>query len=180
MKNQVTEFTRNHIWNEIIDVARLSRYYETLHRRYQWKHNAVKIAVVIASIVGSGIAVLGGEPSRFAYPFASLVVLSAIVWGHSREYEKKAAILHVVTEDCAKLDSLWNQLWVKVSTNQTDEETAVKENQQLSDRLSEATARPGSASIEHDPKLNYELGPVAVKVVKNHYAHLMKRKEHAV
>ena len=104
---------RHEIWQGLLDASRCARYYEALYNRYQRRHQITRV-VLLASATG----VIGLLSANLIEPWTDalqavlggLIVLVVIVDLVGR-FAEKAAVLHVISVDCSKLDNEWHQLW---------------------------------------------------------------------
>lgn len=63
-----TSQTRNAVWQELLDTARLVRYYEALSNRYRRYHWAVRFVLLLSASSGI-VALLDLLPESSANPF---------------------------------------------------------------------------------------------------------------
>ena len=165
----VSEQTRNDVWQELLDVARLVRYYEALSNRYRHNHMIVRFLLLVVTL--GGIAALLDLLPPVAQIIAGAVVALLFAWDHAADYAKKAAVLQAISLECSLLEDEWKQLWATIcakDANVTDEE-ARRMNRQLTRRISYVTGWAGQADVRDDPRLNKECEKVAHKVMADRY-----------
>ena len=166
----VTEQTRNAVWQELLDVARLVRYYEALSDRHRRNHIIVRFLLLVAA--ASGIAALLDQLPAIAQLIAGGLIAVLVVWDFVSDYAKKAAVLHVISLECSALEVEWRELWADINDNEsntTDAEARGK-NRKLALRISEVTGWAGHADIREDRKLNEKCEETAYRVVADWYA----------
>lgn len=163
-----TEQTRNDVWQELLDVARLVRYYESLSDRYKRCHSIIRF-FLLAAAAGGIAALLDVLPAIVQLVAGGLVAL-LVAWDFVADYARKAAVLHVVSLECSALEIEWRELWAAVNKCDLDDAVARRKNQRLAQRANEATGRAGHADIREDRKLNEKCEKDAYRVVADWYA----------
>ena len=91
--------TRNTVWQNILDVARLVRYYETLADRHRFRHWMIRF-LMLAAAAGGVAALLELLPSIAQLVAGGLIAL-LVVWDSISDYAKKAAVLHAISLECS-------------------------------------------------------------------------------
>ena len=164
----MTERTRNAVWQELLDVARLVRYYETLSDRHRRNHLIVRFLLLAAA--AGGIAALLDVLPAIAQLVAGGLVALLVAWDFVSDYAKKAAVLHAISLECSALEIEWGELWAYVDDNNASDAEVRRENRRLARRLSEVTGWAGHADIREDQKLNAECAEAAYRVMVDRYA----------
>ena len=100
--DMVTEQTRNYVWQELLDAARLVRYYEALSDRHRRNHSRVRF-LLLAAATGSIAALLDLIPESTQL-FTSAWVALLVAWDFVSDYAKKAAVLHTISLECSALE----------------------------------------------------------------------------
>lgn len=162
----VTEQTRNAIWQELLDVARLVRYYEALSDQHRRNHLIIRFLLLAAA--AGGIAALLDLLPAMAQLVAGGVIALLVAWDFVSDYAKKAAILHAISTECSAMEIEWQALWLELE-NISDAD-ARRENTRLSRRIADVTGWAGQADIREDRKLNEECEKAAYLVVTDRYA----------
>ena len=103
-----TEQTRNAVWQELLDVARLVRYYEVLSDRHRRNHSIVRFLLLAAA--ASGIAALLDVLPASVQLIAGGLVALLVVWDFIADYAKKATVLHALSLECSALEIEWREL----------------------------------------------------------------------
>ena len=160
--------TRNEVWQELLDAARLVRYYEALSDRHRFKHSIVRF-LLLASAVGGIGALLDLLPDN-AQLIAGALVALLVVWDFMADYTKKAAILHTVSKECSDLEIKWRALWRDVNREDADDVEIRNQIEQLARRALAVTGRAGDADIREDQKLNEKCAESAYEVTADRYA----------
>lgn len=162
----VAEQTRNAIWQELLDVARLVRYYEALSDQHRRNHLIVRFLLLAAA--AGGIAALLDLLPAMAQLVAGGLVALLVAWDFVSDYAKKAAILHAISIECSAMEIEWQNLWLELE-NISDAE-ARRENTRLSRRIADVTGWAGQADIRENRKLNEECEKAAYRVMAERYA----------
>ena len=163
-----TDQTRNDVWQDVLDVARLVRYYEALSDRYRRNHLIVRFLLLAAA--ASGIAVLLGLLPEIVQLLAGGLIALLVAWDFVADYAKKAAVLHAISLECSALEIQWRELWADVNELDFDDAEARHQNRRLERGIMEVTGRAGHADIREDRKLNEKCEDVAHKVIAERYA----------
>ena len=163
-----TEQTRNAVWQELLDVARLVRYYEALSDRHRRNHSIVRFLLLAAA--ASGIAALLDLLPPSVQLISGGLVAIIVAWDFVSDYAKKAAVLHAVSIECSALEIEWCELWADVNDRDLDDAEARRKNQRLARRGLEVTGWAGHADIREDRKLNEECEQAAYRVMADRYA----------
>lgn len=164
----VSEETRNEVWQELLDVARLVRYYSNLSDRLSRKQRTVRL--LLLAVATSGIAALVDLLPPLTQDFVAAAVAVLVVWDIFASYEKKAAALQAVCIECTRLEGEWRQLWVEIDQPDLDEPEARRQCVQLRQRLSEVAARASLAGVQEDAKLNRKCAEDTYEVMRARYA----------
>ena len=164
----VTEQTRNAVWQVLLDVARLVRYYEALSDRHRRNHLIVRFLLLAAAT--SSIAALLHLIPDIAQPVASSGVALLVVWDFVSDYAKKAAVLHTISLECNALEIEGRELWDDIEDYNVAADGARRKKQQLERKLLEVTGRAGQADIRQDRKLNEKCEKDAYKITVERYA----------
>ena len=162
----VAERTRNAIWQELLDVARLVRYYEALSDQHRRNHLIVRF-LLLAAAAGGIAALLDLLPAMAQLVSGGLVAL-LVAWDFVSDYAKKAAILHAISIECSVLEIEWQDLWLELETISDPE--ARRENTRLLRRIADVTGWAGHADIRENRKLNEECEKAACRVMTDRYA----------
>lgn len=166
----VSRQTRNEVWQGFLDVVRLVRYYETLSDKHRHKHSILQIAIFVFAS-GEVMALLIELSPVVRSIWGGLIAL-LVVWGFVADYAKKAAVLHIISNECCALEIEWRELWAEINNLKTniDDAKIMKKNKLLEKRMLAATERAGQADIRVNKKLNEKCAATAYKVMEQKYA----------
>ena len=163
-----TEPTRNEVWQDYLDAARLVRYYEALSDRYRRNHSILRFLLLGAAAGGVG-ALLDLLPEITQLVAGGAVAL-LVAWDFVTDYAKKAAILHTIGVECSALEIEWRELWADVNERDLDDAEARRRNRELERRILIATGRSGYADVREDRELNEKCEKDAYRVMVERYA----------
>ena len=163
----ITEHTRNEVWHNMLEAARVSRYYHTLSERYQRKHHWTRFILFAAAFV-SMIVTLGLLVSSFLSLLANAAIFLAVVWEFMQDYPRKAAVLSAIRDECGALEIEWQSLWV--GQDELDDHDVRAQNKQLLDQLHTITTRSGHVGVIEDAALNQRAAAEAYQVMEQRYA----------
>lgn len=161
----VTDPTRNDVWQGLLDIARLVRYYEALSDRHRRNYFTIRLLLLIAA-TGGVAALLELLPDGIQILAGALVAV-LVALDFVTDYAKKAAVLHAISIECSALEIEWEDLWGNLE-NLGDTE-ARQNHAGLSRRLANITGAAGHADIREDRKLNEQCEAAAYRVIQNQY-----------
>ena len=104
-----TDQTREAIWQELLDSARLVRYYEALANRYRTRHQLTLFLLAGGATAGI-VSLLARFPPTIQL-FANAFIAVVAVWTFIAGYARKAAVLHTISSHLSMLNSSWERLW---------------------------------------------------------------------
>ena len=166
----VTPQTRNAVWQELLDTARLVRYYEALSDRYRRYHWAVRFVLLLSASSGI-VALLDLLPESMRQPVqltAGGFIALTVVWDFVSDYARKAAVLHAISMECSLVEVELKALWGELEHRSDDE--VRRNNTQLARKMTEVTGWAGQADVREDSKLNQACATSAYTVMKGQYA----------
>lgn len=164
----VSETTRNEVWQSLLDVARLIRYYDAYANRRRLYHFILRGLLLFAA--AGGVANMLAVFPDFVVPAVSAAIAVLVVVDFACNYARQAAVLHAIGRECGKLEVEWKNLWANMNAGSVSDKKAMSINQELARQLLEATLWAGDADIREDRKLNEKCAEDAYKVMVEHYA----------
>lgn len=171
-KAVVTENTRNSVWQSMLDVNRLVRYYEAISDQYRLANTIIRFIVFFGGTAGF-ISFLSLAPENFkslVQGIFSAVVAAAVAWDFLADYAKKAVVLQQISMECSKLQNDWQELWDSIEAFDIEEEEARKRNAQLAHKIVDVTGRAGECGVRENPKINEKCADDTYKVMVERYA----------
>ena len=132
----MTEQTRNNVWQELLDAARLVRYYEALSNRYRSIHRIGRL-LLLAAVLGGMAAHLDTVPEVVLF-VSTLLIAILVVRELISDNASKAAVLQDVSIECDKLKSAWKELWCEANDDHSDDVAVRRKSSQLSHRLADS------------------------------------------
>lgn len=169
-ETMVTDQTRNDVWQELLDAARLVRYYETLSDRYRRRHQGVRVVLLLAasSAIIALLALFPENLQQWVQLIAGALIASTVIWDFVFDYARKAAVLHTLSMECGMVEIELKALWDKMENIGDDE--AQRSNTHLARRMADVTGRAGQADIQEDLELNHKCAEAAYRVMEDQYA----------
>ena len=123
----VTDATRNGVWQEMLDAARLVRYYGRLADRYQRRHFCVRVALLTFGLVGASTVTDVLPEYRWlgeAQAAAGLVIAVLVAWDMLAGYATKGAVLDSIRRECTELETELRELWGEVQADELGDKEA--------------------------------------------------------
>lgn len=168
----VSQRTRNAVWQNYLDVARLGLYYEALADRYRRRYIFLRVALLLSVLgsVASPLTPLSHPVVTTALVIATVALVAA---DYALDFAKKSAVLHQINVEVLRLEGEWEGLWLSVDDDTADELEVRAENRNLESRVLDATKRCGDEGIPIDNKLNQKCMETAYEVAEGRfqYAH---------
>ena len=166
----INQQIRRQIWNEFFDIEGTCRYYEALHAKNTRCHFFVRLftLLLVAGAITSILDVLPALSNVFA-PIAIALATGLTIWDAVSNYQKKAAIAHIIHFQCSRLRIELRNLWLSVDDKSADEEWMRGELFRLSRLHKEVENWAGFSDITVDTKLNTRIANDAKKVLKDRY-----------
>ena len=169
-----TEQTRHDIWDEMLDVTRLVRYYEALADKHRLYYFLIRGTLVVSALIGSAallnlLKFISQDIQEIIATFAGFVLALVTAWDIVANHARKAAVSHAISRECSLLEIEWKELWAIVNSHQSDDSVVREKNRQLANRLTEVTVWAGDADIRENRKLNEECESEAYKVMREKF-----------
>ena len=167
----MTEQTRIDIWNEMLDVVRLVRYYEALSDKQRLYYFVIRGILVVSALSGAA-ALLKFFPEDIQEEIAivaGFVIALVTAWDILANYARKAAVLHAISKECSLLEIEWKDLWADANNHLLEDSVVRKKNRRLAKKITKVTAWAGDADIREDRILNEKCESVAYKIMRETY-----------
>ena len=164
----VNEATRTAVWQEMLDVARLVRYYERMASRQQRRRHAARFVLLAPAMAGMA-AVVSALPEAVTV-VSGAVIAFFVAWDILADPANKAAVLDSIRRDCSEAEVELDALWGEIQADAVSEAEARRTLAGLARRVARATDRAGSAHVPTNERLNVECEEAAFKVMRNRYA----------
>ena len=164
----VTGATRNAVWQEMLDAARLVRYYDRMARQQQQRHRAIRI-VLFASATAGMASAIDALPEAVRIASGALVAL-LVAWDFLADYANRAAILGVIRGECGEVEDELHDLWGGVQSGSVDDGGTRRALSILKRRVTRVTARAGAANVSTDERLNVRCEEDAFRALSDRYA----------
>lgn len=164
----VSDTIRNAVWQELLDAARLARYYASLADRHRRKRRIIQLLLMAAATSGI-VGVLDLVPA-FMQQAAFAAVAILILWDLIGDYAGKAAVLDTIRIECTLLENQLLTLWLEVDQSDMEDADARRQCNTLRQGLSDATEPAGKVGVTVDARLNKTCAEDAYKVMQERFA----------
>ena len=164
----VSERTRNEVWRELLDAARLARYYEALADRHRRNHTLTR--VFLLATAASGVAALLDLLPDAARLVAGGLIAFVVAWDFVANYAKKAAVLHAISLECGALEEEWRALWIDANDDGAEDSEVQRRNRELSRKIMAIAGWAGHVDVREDRKLNEECEEAAYRIMAERHA----------
>ena len=170
----VTEQARKDVWEEMLDIARLVRYYEKLADRHRTQFYIARGTLVLSALIGTAVflsqfKIFPQHIQEIILIIAGLALALATAWDIVANNARKAAVLHAISKECSLLEIEWRELWAEVNNHQSDDSAVREKNRRLARRLTKVTVWAGDADVRENRKLNEECESIAYKIMTEKY-----------
>ena len=162
--------TRQQIWNEFFDIEGTCRYYEAVHSRNARCHFWVRLSTLLL-VAGAITSILDAMPwfNNIFGILAIAVATGLTIWDAVSNYQKKAAIAHIIHFQCSILRIELRDLWLSVDDKSADETRMREELLRLSRLHKEVENWAGFSDIQVDSKLSKRTASDAKQVLTDRY-----------
>ena len=166
----VSTKTRTAIWNEMLSISRVVRYYEALSAVYRRNYQCWRALIVVVGASASISPLLVGW--NVVQPIAGGFLGVLIAWDFFADSATKAAQLANVRSECGELQVEYKKLWNSLGhvDDYADETSVVTEYERLLNRSVLVGAKATSIGVAENRKLNEICAEEAYIVVSNAYA----------
>ena len=164
----VTDSTRNAVWQEMLDAARLVRYYDSMASRQHRLYRGVRL-VLLASATAGIAAGMNALPESFRVVSGAIIGI-LVAWDFLADHANKAAVLGSIRRECNEAEVELAALGGEIQTDSVDDSDARRMHSDLARRMTRATDRAGSAHIPTDERLNVICEEAAFKALADRYA----------
>lgn len=163
----VTEATRRAVWNDLLDVSRVTRYAEAMGSRYRLLHLWIRFGLLLAAS-GSMATFLDVLSSHWRVGFG-LAITALIVADFMLDCATKIAVLGSAKRECGVLESEWRELWLDVDLPESTDAEIRRRNMELVQRFGRATSSM-DAQVRVSDRVNVLCTEAAYKVTGELYA----------
>ena len=165
--SRIPDSIRYHVWQELLDVARLNRYYEQLRK----KHRTIELVLggVLLVCATGGVANLFDLFPKWVTLILNAAIGITVVITFIGDFSSKRATLTLVQKECAKLEFEWEKLWADANSGLITVDDLKARNNSLAAQLSEVTCWPDLLSIKQSDKINRQSFNAANRHIKSKY-----------
>ena len=169
----VSDRTRQELWNQLLDIDRMCRYYEAQHNRATRLYVGIRLVtlIAIAGAVGSILDLIPGPTTVYQVLLAIGVALVTI-WEAVFNYGKKSAVAQAIYVQAARIRIELRSLWLAVndeSDESSDDRDVRKKVRTLAGLAQEIENWAGANDFATDSNLNKQTTKEAFNVVSDRY-----------
>lgn len=163
-----TDVTRNSVWQEMLDTARLARYYYGMTRIQRRRHHCVRLLLLLSAIAGIAalIDILPDEIRVLTVAAIAGVVVVDFLAG----FANKAALLGLICAECSEVSDELAGLWADLQAGSIGDDEARRTLKDLKRRVTRATNRVTNVDIPTNERLNARCEEIAFRTMADRYA----------
>lgn len=162
----VSTATRNHVWNQLLDIARLARYYGRLSSRMTLRNN-LRTGTLALAATSAAVSLLNILPAAVEL-VANVAIAGLACWMLIGNHAQKLAVVRGVSERCRELESETRSLWLNL--DRLDDTQARTKWEDLDREINRVTSKPESSGVPNDDALNEACEEEAYRAIGQEYA----------
>jgi len=161
----VSQAVYSDIWDGLLDVARIIRYFSLREKQFQRLSWGVR-AVLALTGVGAAVTIFGFFPNELV-SIVSCVIVAVVVFDLLIDPSKTVTQLKIVNMQLSKLEEQYRSLWEKAKADLITDAEAVNEKQRILLEMKEISSL---VDIGIDEKINQIAQEEAFRTEENRYA----------
>lgn len=162
----VSEATSDHVWDQLIDITRQTRYWRRLSLKMTVRNNW-RTAVLVLPTTGAVVSLLNFLPE-----LAELAVNGAFAvfacWSVIGRQVEKLAVVREASRKCVDLESEVKNLWRDL--DRLDDAQVTKKAEELDREINRVTTKPAEFGVLGDDDLNDACETEAHRAIRQEYA----------
>ena len=173
LANSRSDMLRDEVWFQLVETERAVRYYGYLTRRYNRFCWILRGAILLFCMTGITTLVekLPKEVSEWVSLAVTALLAGAVVLDVIMNYEKKAALLGIISIRCNRLLDRCQDLWNEVNQEELEDEDDLRGKYRLlRDETTDVTGWPSLVGVSEHKRINEKATTEANKAIKNRYA----------
>ena len=135
---KVTEHTKDRLWQDMLDLARLTRYYEFQTNDLTRNHRIARLMLLVGA--GATLTLAVGDLPAWVGVSGSAILLVTTAVEFIWDWGTRASLSHAINLECCVIEKDYEDLWSRVSTGQVDEAECLQRVNQFSLRVIAAAA----------------------------------------
>ena len=164
----VSETTKELLWQGLVDVTHLSRYYTYLSKKHMDRQRWTRGGLLASAILGfSGLFEV---IPVWVSVVGNVAVVIIVVIDFMHDYGPKAATLNATSIVCAKIEDRRHELWADAAEGRIGEDEAREINTRLHHLTLEAAVAPSYLSVGLDDDLNQATYEESTEMLRTRYA----------
>lgn len=160
-----SETTRNLVWQGLLDIARFTRYYAALERRYRRKHRYVRFLLGTVSVC-TALPLIPAIPPIVS-SVGAIGIVGLVVWDLVHDYGRLVGTLRLAAEGLNDLETRHRHLWDEVQNGTLSDDEARR---QTTDLSREALNLLRGLDFDTDSALNERCQKETFQAEKKRYA----------
>ncbi len=164
--NKTSSRTKKAVWDSLLDMARYTRYYDTLTSKYRRYHHLLLFLLFSLSTI-----IATNEVTEFLPEYVVVIIAASIpviiIWMLVFKPEEKAADLTLISRQVGKLEANNRILWEKVFINAVSDKNAMKELADIHKAVQEIAV---GIVVDTDTKINQKCTEEAYQAESERYA----------
>lgn len=162
----VSEATSDHVWNQVIDITRLARYWRRLSLKMTARNNW-RTAVLVLPTTGAVVSLLNFLPEWAELAVNGVFAVFACWSVIGRPVEKLAAVREA-SRKCFDLETEVKKLWRDLG--RLDDAQAIARADELDREINRVTTKPAEFGVLGDDDLNEACEAEAHQAIRQEYA----------
>lgn len=158
---------RNMVWQNLLDAARHSRYYQSLETKFRRYHFGIRFLLLLSAMVGIAPLVSSSPECISMLGSAGIAILVALDF--MMDCPTKISILHLISTQCGSIEGKFQELWAECDLPDAQDQDIQQECKRLAKRSEETTSKAGAANIRVYEKLNLKSAIEAYQVIRERY-----------
>ena len=164
-----SDATRKAVWQEMLDAARLVRYYDRMASRQQRRYLGVRLVLLVSAVAGVAATATNALPEVIRVASGTVIAM-LVVWDSHADYAHKTAVLDSIRRDCSEVEVELAVLWGEIQADSINDDEARRTLADLARRVTRATDRARSAHVPIDERLNVRCEEAAFQATGGRYA----------
>ena len=158
---------RMQVWQGLLSMERLARYFAELHRKYYRRHFWFNVILTVSSTSLLGSFALQFESPLFQSVLSVAIGVIAVIY-LVQNPSKQVAMLHVINTQMNRYCREYDELWVNYELFQINDDEAFARSQSL---VSRVDTLADQFDLPADEDLNEKAAFQAYRIVLSRYSH---------
>ncbi|MCZ0936974.1 MAG: hypothetical protein OXJ54_17585 [Gemmatimonadetes bacterium] len=176
----VNPHRRAMVWEHVLDVTRLVRYYDRLRTRYERMRVSIRV-IILAGATGVGLELINFLPTghEVIKLVVATIVLLATVLDMARDYSTKRVRVGLLVEEYGQLEGRLTQLWDDIESYSISDDEVRSSLTELEAGMQKLDARSAVMGFTTSKWLNKSCAKQAYYILDDKYGGPTSRREEA-